>query len=1193
MTKASNLYADKVFAEHPISLWSLDDAAEYESLISYSQRYLGTSTGWTTLNAVVSLPSSLEELPAGIPFDYSQMNKVTVDHEQTHAKLTSPELFDYSDVNNLIGSFAVSTYIYPYGKSLTITLGYEADAGLSGSKTFYVDVPDTWAFMSETFSIPIDATGVKVFLDVEYPSSDEDFFFYVNGLTVGQASEEFHTKSLGQFPEIMTDISIYGKGVPAQTYGINSKNGYYVSSNKALCANNVSMPMVRGASNSTRLIRNEDGPSLLIPGYGFMNQSGAYKDLTFEAWVRIQSNALEPKKIFGPIASDDGLYVNDAFLTLRIAGQSSSYFISEWDRPMLLAIRLSRKNATVVINGEEVISINLSGIEPSYPDELDEIGENQDWLGFYCHVDVPSIDIDCVGIYPYLVPNIVEKRRWIFGQGVGLPPESNGTILGNHIAIDYANSNYAKNYIYPDIGKFEQGINENLKITPEEISIPDYNLPNIIFSNKTTDGWYKDVDSVQDGALPFINLRPTEYWQNTEGYLHFDSINEIGQDIKSFYGLFKPIDMAQKQTLFYFSNEITGDTFEIYILNETVRYDLSNFTSNTSTNLLTTDLDVSSGYIAIGLDIAKFVKYYGGRLSSFFGSKQNISFYVGGKKDLIDTFSGNIYRIGFCTQRNFKKIEPLFDTPQGIVSSSIDFENAYSIDGGGVSGNVPSETFDGGDNYFGNSSLSFSSVKDAGGVTSILETILLDHVASYTLVPKRFIGNFKLDIAVNGYWQDYVPLTYFTKYVIDNNGNKSPTLDFIQLNLSYPARNTFVGGSYDTSDSIIKTYVSFNDTRSTTNISPISNIVPLPEHGVLYANNNGWRTEKYEVVNDTVIYPPSDVNFRYLSITLHVELLSRGIEETPVKLKTIQLASQALNTNNPNPVGTKFGADIYPYRKIGFYQDYKLGNPFSIFKGSMPYLYMTSTSGIRLRDIRNDGTYRYIGMPINKESYRTYDISAIQFGMRVNTEMFPTIPELVFEIESLTTGGPHIRFYMVADNANRTRAKIYGINVKTGEPQDGVLYYVNGRLVRTIPLNLDSWTTIGISFSSPQAFGGRRGELKLSGSPLFNNISHYTVSKIDNESRVATRKWYSVESKFGTWQVVRDDSGPAETSGNWGDVLFVRVAAYQQLTGETLYKELTNTNRIVFDTDKILSIENYEYKTYSDVLWQQETATPV
>ena len=38
MSIPSNLYAEKIFSEHPLALWALDDKLDYVSLISESQR---------------------------------------------------------------------------------------------------------------------------------------------------------------------------------------------------------------------------------------------------------------------------------------------------------------------------------------------------------------------------------------------------------------------------------------------------------------------------------------------------------------------------------------------------------------------------------------------------------------------------------------------------------------------------------------------------------------------------------------------------------------------------------------------------------------------------------------------------------------------------------------------------------------------------------------------------------------------------------------------------------------------------------------------------------------------------------------------------------------------------------------------------------------------------------------------------
>ena len=69
MSNPSNLYAEKIYAEHPIALWSLDDKADYISLIDESDRNI---TLWTITNATSSVHSLSDE-----PFPDSQTTKIT------------------------------------------------------------------------------------------------------------------------------------------------------------------------------------------------------------------------------------------------------------------------------------------------------------------------------------------------------------------------------------------------------------------------------------------------------------------------------------------------------------------------------------------------------------------------------------------------------------------------------------------------------------------------------------------------------------------------------------------------------------------------------------------------------------------------------------------------------------------------------------------------------------------------------------------------------------------------------------------------------------------------------------------------------------------------------------------------------------------------------------------------------------
>ena len=72
MSSPSNLYAEKVYSEHPLVLWALDDTVDYKSLISEARRNLATL--WTPTNA--ALATSSEDLSE--PFPDSHLNRVRV-----------------------------------------------------------------------------------------------------------------------------------------------------------------------------------------------------------------------------------------------------------------------------------------------------------------------------------------------------------------------------------------------------------------------------------------------------------------------------------------------------------------------------------------------------------------------------------------------------------------------------------------------------------------------------------------------------------------------------------------------------------------------------------------------------------------------------------------------------------------------------------------------------------------------------------------------------------------------------------------------------------------------------------------------------------------------------------------------------------------------------------------------------------
>jgi hypothetical protein len=193
---------------------------------------------------------------------------------------------------------------------------------------------------------------------------------------------------------------------------------------------------------------------------------------------------------------------------------------------MLIHIAVVNNNAMVMINGEQVIEIDYSTEDILLPLETivqDEVEKSNDWLGFYASENVPFLDIDCVAIYSYSVPAIVAKRRFAYGQAVEFPENANSAYGGTSVLIDYAFADYTSNYSYPDIGRWNQGIVENLSIVDDSLSVPDYKLPVATFSdNLLTDSWYSSLyqgaGQQTDPYLGFIDK---------QGYLLFENMNTV------------------------------------------------------------------------------------------------------------------------------------------------------------------------------------------------------------------------------------------------------------------------------------------------------------------------------------------------------------------------------------------------------------------------------------------------------------------------------------------------------------------------------------------------------------------------------------------------------------------------------------------------------------------------------------------
>ncbi len=1224
MSSPSNLYAEKIFAEHPSVLWSLDDEVDYISLIDESDRDLST---WTLSNCSVSSGASIQNEPF-INSETTIVTGVVPPSGQSRTSiLISPDILNFQALTQELDNFSIGTYFNSLSTYISVvSVGYEYYDTTSGTtvqrlKDFDLSISDRWIFVAETFDIPSENTTFRIVIKINYiagGSTTDDYRFILNGLTLGQWSEEFNAYSLGiTKQEISEPIAIdIQYGIEAKAYGLQDKNGYYLINDQSFVAKNVGVPLVFGSSNVTVLTPNDNKPSLILPGEGILNKTGQFKEYTLEMWMKVFGNSLSNKRIVGPISSTDGIYVDGPFIKLIVGNNVGSYFVSEWSRPMLIHLKLIENNASLLINGETVISLEIDTAALDLPSQFNEDDESQDWIGFYCYEDVSPIEIDCVAIYPYQVPNIVAKKRWVYGQGVESPEQINTSYSGTSALIDYPFSKYTKNYSYPDLGRWNSGIIDNLNIQNNILSVPQYSLPEIQFSStKTIDNLYSDCNSIQNESDKFITLKPNSGWDSTESYLLFNSLNMLSEETKGFFGIFKVTELsADPQVLFKIENLFTKNYLSIELVNDVVTYNIS---SETNPIYQSTNIAIGEQF-SVGMHIERFTKFFGSKVSNLFGNKNQLRVYVGGDTSSSKTFEGKIYRVGFSTAKNISELDFAFN----IKGVTYDYEDAFDLYSEG------SALADSGDSYFGNDASFWQYLLDGGNPYSFSVERLIYKMASYTLLPKVYYEQFTLDIGISGYWENYIPLSYFGKYVKNSSGLDYYDLDFLQFNISYPAPSNFneeeVTGtwtygelltnyanpvqrgyqyldnslytgyadygdlseksqktySYDTTDSLVRSYVTFQyiETGANANKNYFTETETAPKNGVIDAGSD-WLQTKYEVVNNMILYPPPRVDFNDLAVVVHLDFNVDGILDKPVKIKKLEIASQAFSDTGLNPIGTRFGVDLYPYTKSGFYFNYKEKNPYTIYKGSTPYLYLTRYTGIQTRGNYDPIINRGIYMPINESKADGFKVTAMQLSMLYEEDFFPSTPTPIFEIEDRNQ---LIKFYMVAINSSGTRAKIYGVNSLTGKLENGVGYYLNGQIVKEPVITVKQWSFIGLSFAGLLNFENYTGAIRFNGPGLFNNISYYQSTRAQEVQTVSKRPWFKVKN-LGILELDWDFWLEAYT---WNGVLIFSSFALYGVDPAKIYEAYSGTNKIIIDDDRVFTFQDYQFTFYSNVLSQ-------
>jgi hypothetical protein len=1207
----SNLYVERASSEHPLALWMLNEQVDYVSQITEDERQFQLFATWQLTNAEAISESSRA---LGAPFLDSSTTRIigAIPPTPTMDVVLTSQFLLSNDFVPELSNFSVGFYIYlDTALANTVSLGYqytdiETDEIVEVLSTQNVksSYRDRWVFFSDTFDLPpgpLVAEDVKLVIKVNVSEGDiaGGYDFFINGLSVGQWSEEFNKTSYGVVTNpIPLNIALPSelKSLPAFPYGASGENGYYLSQGFQLFAKNFGVPLVFGSSNVTKISPNVldeiNYPSLIFPGYGFLNERGRYNDYTVEMWIRINAESVGTRRIFGPIASTDGVYVDGAFLTLKIGTSVASHFIGDWFRPMVVHLRVIRDSIILILNGEEVINLEIDQNNVALPAEFDNLGRSQDWLGFYAYDDVDPIDVDTFSVYSYSMPTEVAKRRWVWGQAVAAPEQTNSSINSVTAFNDYAFANYAANYNYPDFANWKQGFFSNVSADSKSLSLPDYELPDFRLGSRTSTELFNDIQDIERSESDlddlanknYITLSPDTDWDSDSDYIYFENFGILNEPVQTVYGIFKTDGTEENKPLLKITNKINNNNITISLDETTVTYQ-TNIDGDQFT-LATKTINANEKF-AVGFDIQKLSRSQDSQVNRFFTDQSSLDLYVAG--DGTDKFNGNIYKVGFDAGYNSRKTNWMYDE-DGIISSHIKYtitdavqaDNKVTFTTSGVhnyligdrvniSGIVsdPVNEFDLNEQAITSitdDTFTISNMADAeyvsGGTVTDSANILFKHTANYTLTVINKYGLFFPDIAVAGYWEDYMPLSYFSKAIVDYDEEQNYELDSIQFNQDFPqppkaaasqetslwtyadlqieysipvilsyadlnnefytgwqdyeemSQNSIRTSFYDTGDSVLRSYVSFQRIvdGANRNLADFSEFAKPLTSGIIdpAGFDLDWQQTAFETTSGSIIYPPqrtystnNAIDFNDYAIVYHLDFKSDGIFHHPVRFKELQLASQVLERTDFTPVGSRFGIPVYYYTKLGLYYDLKAKNPIATYKKSTPYLYLDRQSGWKIKGEFSSLVDRGIAIPINLSRAEKTEVSSIQMWIRFAERDFPEDPIMIFSIEH--NGGTY-DFFIQADSSGR-RGYIFAVDRETTEVLDDIGYYLNGQAVYRPFLLQEEWVVLGLEFGDLLDFSSRTGRISLNGPLMYNNISYNLATNIEKTESLQTRSW--------------------------------------------------------------------------------------
>ncbi len=1224
-------YQQKILADQPLSYFQGAECG-YLSLISDAQRSL---SGWTAAGHGRTVYSSFTQYTDS-PTD-SPTTRVKLDTVSSSGTVTFTSPVFTKKLRELYNKqrIAVGLWIYiPSNKTSSITLKYKWNDGSVRTKSAVIPVPSIaepqWLFFSHSFDMT-NSTPVAMVMgnydqyiefDINFQSlgvngDGGDYDYLINGITVGQNSENFNSFCMG------------AQG----SHSISSLNGgdatmaiyEYAGRMTAVTDGN---PLHYGIANSTSLNPwIPDRPSVSISKSGFLGELSKYKTTTLEFWLKVGKAPSTPIRLVGPEGSRDGIYLHRTTLILSMSGTESGYDVGTVDYPMLLHWCVGPSGTYLMLNSETVIEV------PFPPDTSYFSPDTK--IGFYSSKEIAPVQVSSIATYSYPVPPIVAKVRFVRGQGTvqyGLIADQ---FDGKSFSADFSTSNFACNLSYPDNMRWKNGVSSNV-VAKDSIELPSYTLPTL-FNQSTTQSWYK-----KNLAQYSIPTTPTTYGDTT--VLDHSSNNTSGTaftNTVSDGNVYTTVSSASSRTSTISLTGIKpGATFKVYgeakfsgttphlkvvFVGPNTTYTKDFIDDKDGKYVAEAEYVVPAGATSItwgievgaGMTFGQFTNVYG----SFNYKKQpwkmiptgydtapslqwsSLNFLSGAATAAItanmmftesnvdaqlmsirkrntqtklDIYldSGTVYyTYGDYTNTSVIKSFALADGVEFTIGVDINefvlnhpeasllfaqpAEVEVSVAGEGFVGNIYDVSFHNGwqKNHIGYTYTDGMSDPNP-------RTPEESPISTYTLVAVTDYGNFTLDVACSGFWQESIPMSFFMRDVRDRFGNPQYRVDFIQATVGktrasmpylgekpityFQLQNNYWGRAYsslsaadyaelasttypyyDPSDNDVQTWVSLQKLSD-----PIldyttksSNVVY--DNPTVYLDDDGTRS----LVQDgySIVTPYTYDLEKYVLVSYNI-IESSGVRSNPTKLKSYELASWASDSDRWTPLTAKEGNQVYPYVSNGSYFVYEYPNIFEVTKRGYNYLYKSNRSGYKPKTNDLPGYNSGFNVQWNRYGEETSNGKDARelagYSMFIHVEGSMAAEQLMTRVVI----GSQQLFSVYAIPVGKGR---YTIEARDpfGTPYTSLQWFIGGQVVVNPVFTSGMWYMLQCSLTTPYDTDGQIVNLLMTGKNIsFDNITIHGrldavvrgVGVYQRWSDLITQNWQYWEANSEDWRTLYD-----------------------------------------------------------------------